>query len=105
VHRGVGESGGSTEGESEGLHRGRSRGWLPERSEGLHRGRSLELGRRREEGRRRGGEIARGAERMPELRRKEASPRARAGEGFLKTVYGRTGQSTVPVPCTPDSAQ
>jgi hypothetical protein len=32
-------------------------------------------------------------------------PRARAGKGFLKTEYGRTGQSTVPVRCTPDSAQ
>jgi hypothetical protein len=26
-------------------------------------------------------------------------------EGFLKTEYGRTGQSTVPVRCTPDNAQ
>jgi hypothetical protein len=26
-------------------------------------------------------------------------------EKFLKTEYGRTGQSTVPVRCTPDSAQ
>jgi hypothetical protein len=26
-------------------------------------------------------------------------------EGFLKTEYGRTGQSTVSVRCTPDSAQ
>jgi hypothetical protein len=27
------------------------------------------------------------------------------GKGFLKIEYGRTGQSTVPVWCTPDSAQ
>jgi hypothetical protein len=27
------------------------------------------------------------------------------GKVFLKTGYGRTGQSTVPVRCTPDSAQ
>jgi hypothetical protein len=27
------------------------------------------------------------------------------GKDFLKTGYGRTGQSTVPVRCTPDSAQ
>jgi hypothetical protein len=27
------------------------------------------------------------------------------GEGFLKTSYGRTEQSTAPVRCTPDSAQ
>jgi hypothetical protein len=26
-------------------------------------------------------------------------------EAFFKTRYGRTGQSTVPVRCTPDSAQ
>jgi hypothetical protein len=32
-------------------------------------------------------------------------PRARAGKGFLKTEYGRTGQCTVHVRCTPDSAQ
>jgi hypothetical protein len=37
--------------------------------------------------------------------RKCSLPRARAGKGFLKTEYGRTGQSTVPVRCTPDSAQ
>jgi hypothetical protein len=30
---------------------------------------------------------------------------ARAEKSFLKTEYGRTGQSTVPVRCTPDSAQ
>jgi hypothetical protein len=29
----------------------------------------------------------------------------RAGGLFFKTRYGRTGQSTVPVRCTPDSAQ
>ena len=32
-------------------------------------------------------------------------PRARAGKGFLKTEYGRTGQCTVLVRCTSDSAQ
>jgi hypothetical protein len=34
-----------------------------------------------------------------------AWPRARVGKRFLKTDYGRTGQSTVPVRCTPDRAQ
>jgi hypothetical protein len=34
-----------------------------------------------------------------------ASGSARARGRFLKTRYGRTGQSTVPVRCTPDSAQ
>jgi hypothetical protein len=37
--------------------------------------------------------------------RKWAWPRAWAEKNFLKTEYGRTGQSTVPVRCTPDSAQ
>jgi hypothetical protein len=53
-------------------------------------------------GRRRGSENRqRGREKL----RKSALPRARAGKGFLKTGYGRTGQSTVSVRCTPDSAQ
>jgi hypothetical protein len=43
---------------------------------------------------------------QPAQRGNEAWPRARAGKDFLKTDYGRTGQSTVPVRCTPpDSAQ
>jgi hypothetical protein len=36
--------------------------------------------------------------------RETAWPRAREGKEFLKTEYGRTGQSTVPIRCTPDSA-
>jgi hypothetical protein len=35
----------------------------------------------------------------------EPLARSRAGGPFFKTRYGRTGQSTVPVRCTPDSAQ
>ena len=37
--------------------------------------------------------------------RKEASGLARAGGRFFKTRDGHTGQSTVAVRCTPDSAQ
>jgi hypothetical protein len=49
--------------------------------------------------------IAREAERSQRQRR-SGWPRARAEEKFFKkTEYGRTGQSTVPVRCTPDSAQ
>jgi hypothetical protein len=43
--------------------------------------------------------------RRGERQRKWSLPRARAGKDFLKTEYGRTGQSTVPVRCTPDNAQ
>jgi hypothetical protein len=39
------------------------------------------------------------------VERRNARPRAREGKDFLKTGYGCTGQSTVPVRCTPDSAQ
>jgi hypothetical protein len=51
------------------------------------------------------GVIARDRERGREQSRETAWPRAREGKEFLKTEYGRTGQSTVPVRCTPDSAQ
>jgi hypothetical protein len=37
--------------------------------------------------------------------RKQAGLGREQGKGFLKTSYGHTGQSTVPVRCTPDSAQ
>jgi hypothetical protein len=50
-------------------------------------------------------ETARDRERQWPESRKRAWPRARARKSFLKTGYGRTGQSTVPVRCTPDSAQ
>jgi hypothetical protein len=77
----------------------------PERSEELNRGRSLE-------DRRRGAAIAGGEKETLEEQRQcqsrgvnEAWPRARVGEAFLKTDYERTRQSTVPVRCTPDSAQ
>jgi hypothetical protein len=50
--------------------------------------------------------------RSPERERRAAEDREKCsglglGQGriFLKTSYGRTGQSTVPVRCTPDSAQ
>jgi hypothetical protein len=38
----------------------------------------------------------------PENRESVASSSAQAGGRFFKTRYGRTGQSTVPVRCTPD---
>jgi hypothetical protein len=45
-------------------------------------------------------------ERTRERRReKYVWPRARARERFFKTDYGHTRQSTVPVWCTPNSAQ
>jgi hypothetical protein len=50
-----------------------------------------------------GKEIARKGEAGWE--KKEASGLARAGGRFLKTRDGHTGQSTVAVRCTPDSAQ
>jgi hypothetical protein len=67
-------------------------------------------------GRRRQGtpvrEIAGDGEESPETERKRAlagsktEPLAWSGwRPFFKTRYGRTGQSTVPVRCTPDSAQ
>jgi hypothetical protein len=56
------------------------------------------------EDRRRGAGVTGNEEKTPEEQRQcqsieenEAWPRARAGEGFLKTVYGRTGQHTVAV--------
>ena len=53
----------------------------------------------------RGGDRQRPRERGREQRSGECRPRAREEKGFLKTGYGRTGQSTVHVRCTPDSAQ
>ena len=49
--------------------------------------------------------VARSRERA--VRQRAVVPLARfcGLEAFLKTRYGRTGQSTVPVRCTPDSAQ
>jgi hypothetical protein len=38
-------------------------------------------------------------------RKKNASGSVSGWRPFFKTRYGRTGQSTVPVRCTPDSAQ
>jgi hypothetical protein len=50
--------------------------------------------------------IAREMESSWEQRGMEASGSGASwGPFFLKTRYGRTGQSTVPVRCTPDSAQ
>jgi hypothetical protein len=74
-------------------------------------GRREARGRRRVGGRRRGedagdGEGTARAQR-PGQRTDEMKPglgRER-GKNFLKTEYGSTGQSTVPVRCTPDSAQ
>jgi hypothetical protein len=50
-------------------------------------------------------ETAKDRERQWPERGNRAWSRARAGKDFLKTEYGRTGQSTVPVRCTPDSLQ
>jgi hypothetical protein len=55
--------------------------------------------------RRRGVQIARGQRAREKRGKKETLARARARGLFFKTRYGRTGQSTVPVRCTPDSAQ
>jgi hypothetical protein len=44
-------------------------------------------------------------ERQRESAGNEPLARSQAGGLFFKTRYGRTGQSTVPVRCTPDSAQ
>jgi hypothetical protein len=55
--------------------------------------------------RRRRGEITRDREpRQTEKKEPPGHGRER-GKVFLKTGYGRTEQSTVPVRCTPDSAQ
>jgi hypothetical protein len=86
-----------------------------EREQGLLTGEGHES-TRSPEGRRRQGtqvrKIAGVGEESPETERKEAlaesktKPLARSGwRRFFKTRYGRTGQSTVPVRCTPDSAQ
>jgi hypothetical protein len=50
-------------------------------------------------------EIARDRERGREQREVTAGLGRERGKVFLKTGYGHTGQSTVPVRCTPDSAQ
>jgi hypothetical protein len=84
--------------------RGRDREVSPERRAGLSTGSP--------EDRRRGGEVAgeggdRQRQRAEAENREEELPclgRER-GKVFLKTGYGRTGQSTVPVWCTPDNAQ
>jgi hypothetical protein len=55
--------------------------------------------------RRRGRKSPDREQRLGREEQKGAWPRARAGKDFLKTEYGRTGQSTVPVRCTPNSAQ
>jgi hypothetical protein len=78
--------------------------------EGGHR---EELGRQRtaagEEDRRRGGEsphTQRERNQRTEKRRESLGLGLGLGQkAFLKTHHGRTGQSTVPVWCTPDSAQ
>jgi hypothetical protein len=56
-------------------------------------------------GEQREGVIARGAEKRQ--RTENERPLAQLGleADFFKTRYGRTGQSTVPVRCTPDNAQ
>jgi hypothetical protein len=49
-----------------------------------------------------------GRKRAPEsreLREEKASGAGSGRKSFLKTLHGRTKQSTVPVRCTPDSAQ
>jgi hypothetical protein len=57
-------------------------------------------------GRRRGGANRESAEtETGEQKRSRLASGASRGKDFLKTSYGRTRQSTVPVRCTPDSAQ
>jgi hypothetical protein len=56
----------------------------------------------------RGGEVGRGdRQRAERVWTSEMSPGRGLGRGkiFLKTLHGRTRQSTVPVRCTPDSAE
>jgi hypothetical protein len=57
-------------------------------------------------------EIAGDGEESPETEREGAGREKKRASGsvsgwrpFFKTRYGHTGQSTVPVRCTPDSAQ
>jgi hypothetical protein len=64
------------------------------------------------EGRRRQGRSPAGEKRIAagqrggwQRRRSEPGLGSGREEFFLKTEYGHTGQSTVPVRCTPDSAQ
>jgi hypothetical protein len=80
-------------------------GFSPERGKGMSRSRVAGGSPERRE-------IAGDGEKSPEpegrgreTENRGARPRARGGKDFLKTGYGRTGQSTVPVRCTPDSAQ
>ena len=75
-------------------------------------GKGMSAGAGSLEDRRRGGEITgdgrnrlRPREPRQRTERKCQASGARGGKIFLKTGYGRTGQSTVPVRCTPDSAQ
>jgi hypothetical protein len=45
------------------------------------------------------------SQRIESIEEKRASGSVSGWRPFFKTRYGRTGQSTVPVRCTPDSAQ
>jgi hypothetical protein len=49
--------------------------------------------------------VARRAKRQRAEREKGASSSVSGWRSFFKTRYGRTGQSIVPVRCTPDSSQ
>jgi hypothetical protein len=73
------------------------RGW----TEGDHR--SLVFGERIIDGDQR--KLLEETERVRARAEKLPRSRARARKAFLKTNYGCTGQSTVPVRCTPDNAQ
>jgi hypothetical protein len=84
------------------------------RGEGAHRGEELGRGRRSPAGTVAAGErrSSAGAGKSPETEEeteraaRKRMPLARSGwRPFFKTRDGRTGQSTVPVRCTPDSAQ
>jgi hypothetical protein len=62
-------------------------------------------GRRRGEDAGDGVETARAQRQKPRTEKKVPGLGREQGKGFLKTEYGHTGQSTMPVRCTPDSAQ
>jgi hypothetical protein len=89
---------GQRNGEREGRH------WSSPEEKG---GAPQEHGRRRRGGRQRGeqGRSLATEDTNRELERKAASGSASGWRRFFKTQYGRTGQSTVPVRCTPDRAQ
>jgi hypothetical protein len=80
-------------------------GFSPEREGDERRSRVTGGSPERRDGRRRGVENARNREPRQGTEKEVPGLGRERGKDFLKTGYGRTGQSTVPVRCTPDSAQ